>query len=291
MFIQKLSYILTMVILLVACSPTPTLSPMPSPTSPPLQSSDLDWHIAFSSASQSLTYKCEVPDPNGGEVFIPLLRPQQVRLTATLLTPQLLSIATNLLRQTNAEFVGDLQKNLASSQHTYILIQTDFVGVNDLSGERDLSPQHDILISLEAVEFAPSEETIPLLVSQSNMKTTVEEQSFTASKQIERFIARQPQLIEFSLSNSEVNNAMTDSNGLLTLEIKLEMFPNFINEEAVCIGNGRIQNFSIPLRIMNADAKLMIRNFGDIVSSLSNEEIATIRLNLLTNILPMIASK
>jgi len=273
-----------------------TSTPIPSSTPTPIPSlaaahDVLNWHIQFESDRQTQVLRCTrivelTPEATMDSVSENLVsrdifEPLTVSLRGTLISPQILAEAYVILKDANPSLASHLNDWIENPNYLMFLFTLEFDGERDLYQLRELEP--DFAISLNRLEFEFAEDSRGQRAPSLILSETTRFIPFEVSEEI--FRAGTTYLILFNLPVTTTEELLSLGNsGVLIIETNLILLDPFPLPRCESEGN-LTGDFVLTLPLSSGNSREMFSLYGDIIEVLSNEQIDSLRFELLTDFL------
>lgn len=268
-------------------TPAPSATPTATATPVPILPETLDWHIQFASDQDIELFRCQVLE--GVDVGTRnLMEPVSARLTAVIVTPQMLDEAIRIFQRTNPALVASLKELRENLSQVIVLLQMSLLTDRSLyepyamliprSGEpiRTLNSLSELRFGFGAT--GGSRDLLVLHVGDLMLAPTVSITSLELEPE-------QPYI--FTFESDSLNPQALFSNEI-RLSARMEMLVPFVIDTCE---TDHYRNFDLSFSMVDGDSLLLPQLFGaNSGAALSQEEIDRFRLLLLSSVLPRLTA-
>ncbi len=244
----------------------------------------LDWHLQFASDAGTALFRCEqVTSLDSTRV---LFEPLSVTVQATLITPQILDQARQILQATDPTSAKAIQPSINNPTRVMVLFSLRFESERAIHEPFEISPTvyPTELHTLNEIEFqfgdfdAPSQ--TDLQFSRNGSILTIPDAGYPETMQVNTVY-----LLIFDVPTETTPETTVERTTHLTFTLSMISPFRF---DFCDVGNTR--SFTLDMPIISGDATLITDNYGPLTSRVQPDQIEALRYAVLTMVVNQYSS-
>ncbi len=238
----------------------------------------LDWHLQFASDAETALFRCEqVTSLDNTRV---LFAPLSVTAQATLITPQILDQAKQILQATDPTFAKAIQPSMNNPTRIMVLFSLHFESERAIHEPFEISPTvyPSELHTLNEIEFqfgeldTPPQTNLQLRWNGSGLMVT--DSGFPEAMQVNTVY-----LLTFNLPPATSPETTVERMALLTFSLSMTSpLPYDFCDD------GNTHSFTLEMPIVSGDPTSMVDNYGPLTNRVKSDQTEALRFAVLTSV-------